>query len=431
MIIITILNLCANIILANYFFSSYGKIKRRYISKINILLLALFLTSSIMRFIVSLQIVPFINIALTIAILITVGIKNHVPLKKSIFWTSVLIVVSLGCEYLSYLILSSFFPLKQISSYNLIFVSASTSVSTIIEIICIILLKTKVYKRSWSKHQLDLFKVIALTSIPSVSILTLCVAFINEVSSTNLPHIIIPLMFVGTVYMNLCILYLYVSLSNHYEKFVQTTIHNKTLENEMKFYDQVKQSQTEIQAINHDLKNQYLVLLSKLQKGEVEDAINSIRRSLSTLTEEHSTIFTENHTLNFMLNEKNTYALSKGIKFNIKAFLPRKINLQDDVLVAIFGNLLDNSINACKRLTSIEMKEVNLEVDYFKNNLAIEISNHFNTAEIETRKNRLIEGMGIRNVIKAVEENGGIYEQWTKGELYIVSIVLLNITYQE
>lgn len=39
--------------------------------------------------------------------------------------------------------------------------------------------------------------------------------------------------------------------------------------------------------------------------------------------------------------------------------------------------------------------------------------------------------MGIRNVIKAVAENGGIYEQWTKGELYIVSIVLLNITYQE
>ncbi|MFP9129195.1 sensor histidine kinase [Niallia sp. BSM11] len=384
-----------------------------------------------MRFIVSIQIVPFLNIAITIFILITVGVRNYVPLKKATFWATVLLVISIGCEYAGYLILSYFFPFEQISPFDLLFVSASTSVSTIIELICIVLIKLKVYERNRSNHNLDLFKVTALTSIPSVSILTLCVIFINEISTKNLPHTLIPLMFIGIVYMNLCILYLYVSLSNHYEKFVQTTIQNRTLANEMKFYDQVKKSQTKIQAINHDLKNQYLVLLSKLQKGKVEEAINSISQSLSALTNDCTNIFTENHTLNFLLNEKYTYANSEGIELNIKAFLPRKVNLHDDVLVAIFGNLLDNSIHACKRLSVTEHKEVTLEIDYFKNNLTIEISNNFDTTEIYTRKNRLVEGIGIRNVIKAVEENGGIYEQWTTGELYIVSIALLNITYEE
>jgi len=193
MILLIILNLCAHILLANYFFSNYNKIKRSYLSKINILLLALLLIFCVMRFIVSIQIVPFLNIAITIFILITVGVRNYVPLKKATFWATVLLVISIGCEYAGYLILSYFFPFEQISPFDLLFVSASTSVSTIIELICIVLIKLKVYERNRSNHNLDLFKVTALTSIPSVSILTLCVIFINEISTKNLPYTLIPL----------------------------------------------------------------------------------------------------------------------------------------------------------------------------------------------------------------------------------------------
>lgn len=93
----------------------------------------------------------------------------------------------------------------------------------------------------------------------------------------------------------------------------------------------------------------------------------------------------------------------------------------------MLGNLIDNSLNAVLRLSNSKDKEISLLLKQFDNNLLIEISNVFDIVELKTRKNRRFEGIGIKNVKRIVEENGGIYNQWVQDNQYIVSILLLNV----
>jgi len=107
------------------------------------------------------------------------------------------------------------------------------------------------------------------------------------------------------------------------------------------------------------------------------------------------------------------------------------IKLDTDIFAVVLGNLIDNSINAVLRLSNSKEKEISLLIKQLDNNLLIEISNVFDTAELQTRKNRRFEGIGIKNVKRIVEEYGGIYNQWIQDNQYIVSILLLNVYEKE
>ncbi|MGG2082183.1 GHKL domain-containing protein [Lysinibacillus pakistanensis] len=107
------------------------------------------------------------------------------------------------------------------------------------------------------------------------------------------------------------------------------------------------------------------------------------------------------------------------------------IKLDTDIFAVVLGNLIDNSINAVLRLSNSKEKEISLLIKQLDNNLLIEISNVFDTAELQTRKNRQFEGIGIKNVKRIVEEYGGIYNQWIQDNQYIVSILLLNVNEKE
>lgn len=131
--------------------------------------------------------------------------------------------------------------------------------------------------------------------------------------------------------------------------------------------------------------------------------------------------------LNYLLNEKKSIAESNGITLNVKSFLPEKIKLDTDIIAVVLGNLIDNALNAIGRLSNSKEKEISLLIKQLDKNLLIEISNGFDPVELTTRKNRRFEGIGIKNVKRIVEVNGGIYNQRVQDNHYIVSILLLHV----
>ncbi|MNN47612.1 sensory histidine kinase DcuS [compost metagenome] len=178
--------------------------------------------------------------------------------------------------------------------------------------------------------------------------------------------------------------------------------------------------------MKHDLKNQYVVLMGMLSQGDIARAEKYLQNSIQKI-EHIDYFFTNNYVLNYLLNEKKSIAESNGITLNVKSFLPEKINIDTDIFAVVLGNLIDNSLNAVLRLSNSKEKEISLLIKQFDNNLLIEISNGFDPVELTTRKNRRSEGIGIKNVKRIVEENGGIYNQWIQDNQYIVSILLLNV----
>jgi len=280
------------------------------------------------------------------------------------------------------------------------------------------------------KGPINIFTLMITFSIPVISLFLVSTAVLPENQIINQPNFLFILIATCIIYMNLCILYLYITLGNYYEKLEKAKTQKKVFESELKFFKQLKDSQSKLYSMKHDLKNQYVVLMGMLSQGDTAGAEKYLQNSIQKI-EHIDYYFTNNYVLNYLLNEKISIAESNGITLNVKSFFPEKIKLDTDIFAVVLGNLIDNSINAVLRLSNSKEKEISLLIKQFDNNLLIEISNVFDTAELQTRKNRRFEGIGIKNVKRIVEEYGGIYNQWIQDNQYIVSILLLNVNEKE
>lgn len=427
--IITIVNIISSAIsicLVNYFFSSQKEKMRR--SRINILLLVFFICYLILSTIIKDLASTFWKLLLILSIYVLLGHRHKVSASHTFFWSIILLGTVLGAEFVGFLFM---LPLASAEKYahQEVFIVINIILTTLIEIISVILLKKFVYRNVNDGQKFHLTRLLAFLSIPVISTLLMHTLLLQTIYSQEFSFLLILIFFVGLTIVNLSVVYLYVNLSKQYSNHEKMSLEKERLEQEIKFYEQVKQSQQEIRSIKHDLRNKLLVLLNRLENGETFEAIKTIKQTLSNMSSRKAYILTEHQALNFLLNEKYKQAEALGVSLEVKSFIPKSLNIDDEILVAIFGNLLDNAIQACSRLKDERLKTVKIEITFFKNRLIIEMSNPFDVEEKITRKSRFTEGIGRKNIVKLVEKNGGIYESWYEDSKYFACIVLFNLTY--
>ncbi|TFJ76088.1 hypothetical protein CKN94_04430 [Carnobacterium maltaromaticum] len=162
-------------------------------------------------------------------------------------------------------------------------------------------------KKNTLYQPIDLVPLVALSSIPIVSVIILLSFLLSEIQ-TNVNSIALGLsVSFGILYINLCILYLYNNLIKRLRKANHISLQKKALESEVKYIGEIKKNQLNISYIKHDLKNQYLVLLGLLNREHTNEAKNYILNSMNQL-DHHSNFYTSDSVLNYLLNEKNSIA---------------------------------------------------------------------------------------------------------------------------
>ncbi|MEJ1306559.1 GHKL domain-containing protein, partial [Lacticaseibacillus casei] len=130
----------------------------------------------------------------------------------------------------------------------------------------------------------------------------------------------------------------------------------------------MKKSQDQLAAMRHDLKNQYIVLLGLLEKKRVGDAKRYLSKSTDRLNMQQK-FYTRDVVLNYLLNDKRDLADKAGIRFDIKVLLAEQINVDNDVLAILIGNLLDNALEASRRLGDSRSAKISLVIKQFDNKL--------------------------------------------------------------
>lgn len=240
-----------------------------------------------------------------------------------------------------------------------------------------------------------------------------------------LSYRVISFIIIVIILINIFVLVLYKGQENYYKSLNQLELEKKMFEAQLKQVDLMKESQEKIAGIKHDLKNEHLVLLSLLESDEVRQAIILLKAKLASV-ENTDNFYTNNAILNFFLNEKNEYAMENRINFKAKVLIPEKSIIENEILVGVIGNLLDNAFSAILR-NKLCKNEVKLMIKTFNDKLLIEVKNHFDIAELESRKTRNEEGYGLKNIQRVVSEQGGIYKQWTDGDIFYTSIIFFNI----
>ena len=108
--------------------------------------------------------------------------------------------------------------------------------------------------------------------------------------------------------------------------------------------------------------------------------------------------------------------------------VPEYLVIDNEVIIAIIGNLLDNAIHACM-ITSLEnIPQVILKLKYYDQSLFIDIKN---SVPKDFDISKIKEGIGIKNIKKIIDKNSGIYSHSFEENMYCVQIILWDYKGEE
>jgi sensor histidine kinase regulating citrate/malate metabolism len=205
------------------------------------------------------------------------------------------------------------------------------------------------------------------------------------------------------------------------------------IEQEKEYYQKeaviLQQKQEQQRQFRHDMKNRIQILNEIMEHGDISE----LRKYLNEIEEKHKEyeVFsnTGNLIIDSIINSKLGDAAEKSIRVTASVMIPAAIGVNTDDMVVIFGNLLDNAIEASERVDT--SKYIDLLVSYEEGCMLLHISNSFDMVikdtdgEFITRKeDSALHGIGIKSVKKTVEKYNGIIEFTSEGAEFSVDIML-------
>lgn len=210
--------------------------------------------------------------------------------------------------------------------------------------------------------------------------------------------------------------YLYDTLSAAYESKLKTTLHVQEKESYYAQCQLMQESIEQMKAFKHDIKSQLATLKDYSINGKSEDITNYLNSLIADIDKSDIYSKTGNIAFDSIINYKLRNAKSNGIKPDLRISVPPTLNVEAVDIVTIFGNLLDNALEAA---TQTSEKIIKLDIAFDKSGLFAKVENSFNgdvqyseekdgeEKQILTSKSGEGHGYGLKNIRKSLEKYDG------------------------
>ena len=128
-------------------------------------------------------------------------------------------------------------------------------------------------------------------------------------------------------------------------------------------YEEIRASIEQNKELVHDTKNHYLVISEYVKNQEyekLENYVDEIRRNFVKINPQ---IYTGNHVVDLILGQKRILAVQKGIDFQLDVTPLSSLTMEEREICSLFGNLLDNALEACEKVTDKERKKISIKIE--------------------------------------------------------------------
>lgn len=184
--------------------------------------------------------------------------------------------------------------------------------------------------------------------------------------------------------------------------------------------------------LQHDMKSHMIALLGMVQVKDTEGAVSYIRSLLDDGIEHgEKVVHCGNIVVDSLVNYRAVLAGREGISFDADIFLPSDIPFQSRHLVIVFGNLLENAMEACCEIKDGK-RYIKVEASYVKEVLMVRVRNscegrrsrnrdgHFGT----TKRDKWNHGLGLSSVEQTAElYHGQVETECADGSFQAVVIM--------
>ncbi len=177
------------------------------------------------------------------------------------------------------------------------------------------------------------------------------------------------------------------------------------------YYQGLKREQTQVRTLRHDLRNHLHTALGLLERGSTE----KLHQYLLALADSHalrsSHRICENEIVNVVVSSKYAEMEAHAIQADMQILLPATLPIADTDLCALFGNALDNAIEAAQ---ASEGKHIIIRCKAERGLFMLRIQNTF-SGEIRTdlrttKRDKTLHGFGLAGMQEIAARYGGFLE---------------------
>ncbi|MCL2003512.1 MAG: GHKL domain-containing protein [Oscillospiraceae bacterium] len=207
----------------------------------------------------------------------------------------------------------------------------------------------------------------------------------------------------------------------------EITLAHRQLELQKRFYDGVQKNIEDTKAARHDLRHHLSLIQSYINEGEPAKLKSYVNEYTETLPADIETVFCENFAVNSIMRYYAEIAKNEGIRLDARLELPENTGISDSDLCIVFGNCIENAVEACRRISGDRFIKVSSK--FTGKMLAITIDNSFDGELMKdggvflSRKHEG-EGVGISSVKAVARKYNETARFEAEGKVFCASITL-------
>lgn len=197
-----------------------------------------------------------------------------------------------------------------------------------------------------------------------------------------------------------------------------------------KHCEEVENMYRQTRAWRHDYHNHIQTMKAHLTMGNLDRLGQYLDHLDEDLTSVDTVIKTGNVMIDAILNSKISLARNRNISIDAKAIVPKELNVSEVDLSLIIGNLMDNAMEACMKISDPAHRFIRVYIDILKGQLYIYVMNsvgdtpkRFGKIYLSTKDSKN-HGFGLMRIDKVVERCHGYLDRQDEEGVFVTEVML-------
>lgn len=257
----------------------------------------------------------------------------------------------------------------------------------------------------------------------------LILGMLSELNSSNY-NIMAMVSCIGLYASTFLALYLYARSQQQNQIIRYQEQAEQQMQAQLKHMDEIILRQNELRAFRHDINNQLTALSGYLDAGDLAGGRQYLAGISDHFKSASPAINTGNNALDAILSAKRALAENHGIRFTSKLRVQENLPIAPEDLCIIFGNALDNAIEACDRLPADAERAIALHLLQDAHTLTCIITNtapsRRSASFVTSKTDKAQHGFGLNNIREALDKYGVTPEiTWEDGRFTLAFVFFI------
>ena len=277
------------------------------------------------------------------------------------------------------------------------------------------------------KYKIKANDCAVLSTVFMIGFAALMFSVYNVLNLSKIPHILI--FFSLTIFILIFLIVFLYSKNTMFlrEQEQKDKMQIAQLQQQFAYYQEKLKDEEKVRSVYHDMKNHLLVLQRQINSPETAEMVEKLQ-SQGAMDEDYE--HTGDDILAIILKEKSETAREKHIALSVTADLNGVDFIEPLDVSTIFGNGLDNAIEASEKLPE-EQRAILVKAGRVQNFFSVLIENSClqnreYTKQRTTKSDDFLHGFGISNMRKAVEKyDGQLMTKCENGKFTLKILILI------